>query len=486
MADLRGKTLGKYTLQERIGRGGMSDVYWAAPQDGGFEVAIKVLTLDSDQAESEVFLARFQRETEIIRQLKHPHILPILDFGHEDEFVYFVTRLITGGTLADVIRSKPLDAEAAYHWVRQIAAALDHAHAEGVIHRDLKPSNVLIDEAMNAYLMDFGIAKLSNQTSGLTQTGNVIGTPAYMAPEQWRDQSLDARTDVYGLGIMTYLLLTGHTPFEAETAHAMMYYHLDELPPAPRIYVPGLAPAVEKVVLKALAKKPEDRYVSAGALATDLQHAVEGQPTLAEQAPIAALFAPHAPTPLTIPRPDPPTNYRPRTATYPIPEHLRRQQSRASLPRWMIGGGLGVVALLLVAFGVLAFGLLRGGANTPPASTPIPTSFPPTPSPIVTPNERPIDVPRIRLDSPGEMVVAVGEGITIQVAAFDTQGVTRIELRRFGVVLDDVVSAAPAGDKQLTATLVYIPDSPGQHRLEVLAFRGELPGDARYVTVTVQ
>lgn len=488
MADLRGKRLGKCTLIERIGRGGMSNVYRAKADDADEEVAVKVLTLDPEQEESDVFLARFEREIGIIAKLRHEHILPILDYGRDDEFAYFVMPLISGGTLADVIRRGPLDVNAASHWLTQIASALDHAHQSQVIHRDLKPSNVLLDEDGNAYLTDFGIAKLANFTSGLTQTGNVIGTPAYMAPEQWRDEKLDPRADVYGLAIMTYLMLTTHTPFEAETAHGMMYQHLDQIPPSMRVFNAAIPEQVDRVVLRALAKAREERFASAGEFAAVFREAVEygvmpppivGVPPSLPQSTTSM----HDLTPEEVP----PPIYGPyRPTYYPIPEHLLREKAREPTRWWIFLVSIGLVTVVTVAFlsliivGGMLLEAARSGSNeaAPPSMTP---------SPVVTPNERPLDVPRIRVDFPvEEITVSLGESVIIQASAFDNQGVTRVELRRFGIALSEVRSNQPNGESPFAVQLVYTPDSTGIHRLELVAFRGDLEGEPRFITIQVR
>ncbi|NJL95479.1 MAG: serine/threonine protein kinase, partial [Anaerolineae bacterium] len=264
MDELTGKQIGPYALAERIGRGGMSEVYRSEDEDGT-AVALKLLRIDPAQEDNEVFLVRFEREAQIILDLQHPNILSILDYGQASGYAYIVTPYIAGGTLADVIRRGPVELVQAARWLVQIAAALDHAHAMHIVHRDLKPSNVLLDEAGKPFLMDFGIARFSNMVRDLTETGSVLGTPAYMAPEQWRAEPLNARTDVYGLAVMAFLMLTTHTPFEADTPHALMYRHLDEAPTPLARYLPEVPPGLEAVIQKALTKSAAGRHASAGA-----------------------------------------------------------------------------------------------------------------------------------------------------------------------------------------------------------------------------
>jgi serine/threonine protein kinase len=158
-----------------------------------------------------------------------------------------------------------------------VGAALDYAHNQGVIHRDVKPPNVIFNEQDQAILTDFGIVKLANETTALTQTGGVIGTPYYMAPEQWTTGQMDARTDLYALGVMVYQMLTGQVPFSGQTPHRIMYAHLNETPPPLHVLNPALSPVVEKVLLKMLAKSPAQRYQTAGQFCADLQAALSGR-----------------------------------------------------------------------------------------------------------------------------------------------------------------------------------------------------------------
>ncbi len=260
-------TLGNYEIVSRIGKGGMATVYRARQVNMQRDVAIKIIS--ADLAEDPQFMARFEREAQVIANLQHPRILPVHDFGHEGEIAYLVMRLIEGESLYTRLRRGSLPLRQASKYVDQVSEALDYAHSQGVIHRDLKPNNVLIDEWDNLYLMDFGLAKIVAASQSLTQTGAVLGTPAYMAPEQWRGEPVDARTDVYALGVILYEMVVGHTPFESDTPFTLMYKHCNDAPPSPRDTSPELPEAVEGVILKALAKQPEQRFQSAGELARE-------------------------------------------------------------------------------------------------------------------------------------------------------------------------------------------------------------------------
>jgi serine/threonine-protein kinase len=275
------QTLGNYEIVSKLGKGGMATVYRARQRNMQRDVAIKVMS--ADLAADPEFVARFEREAHVIARLEHPRILPVHDFGHEGELFYLVMRLVEGESLYYRLKRGPLPLKTVARYLSQIAEALDYAHAEGVSHRDLKPNNILIDQWDNLYLMDFGLAKIMAATQSLTQTGVVLGTPAYMAPEVWRGEPVDARTDVYALGVILYEMVLGHTPFESDTPFTLMYKHINDPPPAPRDAMPDLPVEVEQVILKALAKDKDARYQSAGDLARAFNEVMRVAGTLPER-----------------------------------------------------------------------------------------------------------------------------------------------------------------------------------------------------------
>lgn len=260
---LIGKTLGQFEIRDVIGRGGMATVYRAHQKTMKRDVAVKVMKREI--SEDEEFIQRFEREAEIFAVLQHPHILPVIDFGRSDEgWIYIVFRLVEGGGLDSQIRKKgSIEVAPAAKMLSQIGSALTFAHEKHIIHRDLKSNNILLDNRDNAYLTDFGIAKMLASTTRLTSTDHIMGTPSYMAPEQWRGETIDARTDIYALGVIAYEMLSGTLPYMADTPFTLMYKHMNETPPPLSALPKKIPEAVEAVISRAMAKLPEDRFQSA-------------------------------------------------------------------------------------------------------------------------------------------------------------------------------------------------------------------------------
>jgi serine/threonine protein kinase len=269
---LIGKKLGQYEILEEVGRGGMATVYRARQQSMNRIVAVKVLPrhLLHDPG----FYERFEREVDVIAHLEHPHILPIYDYGQDEGAPFIVMRYLAGGSLEQRIRRGATPLEELEKPLRQIAQALDHAHQQGIIHRDLKPGNIMLDETGNAYLSDFGIARVL----GSDLTGSmIIGTPSYMSPEQANGLPIDARSDIYALGVVLFELITGRLPYQAETPMAVLLKHINEPMPPIRDFRADVDEAVETVITKATAKDPDDRFSSASDLAQAFSAALRGE-----------------------------------------------------------------------------------------------------------------------------------------------------------------------------------------------------------------
>jgi serine/threonine-protein kinase len=272
MSELIGRKLGKYTLEARLGEGGMAAVYQSQHPQFHRPVAIKILPPTIGQDPS--FRARFAREGQTIASLNHPGIIRVYDIDEAEGLFYMVMDLLPGGTLEARLRDGGLDRKWSADVIVKMAEALDYAHARGVIHRDIKPSNILLDAEGQPVLADFGIARMA-QAEGepnLTAAGMVMGTPAYMAPEQLGGGQPDARSDIYALGVVLYQLLAGRAPFTGDTM-AVVTAHMTKQPQALRELVSDLPPALDAVVLQALAKQPEHRFKSAGVFAQALRSA---------------------------------------------------------------------------------------------------------------------------------------------------------------------------------------------------------------------
>jgi serine/threonine protein kinase len=267
MENLIGKQLGAYRVEAPLGEGGMAAVYMGYQPAMDRYVALKILP--QQMPGDTEFTARFQQEARVVARLQHPHILPVFDYGEVDGLAYLVMPLVMGGTLAGLMRGQPLPLSQLRMVVNQVGDALDYAHSQGVIHRDVKPGNVLLDERGNCLLTDFGLAKIMQAAPGLSASGGIIGTPTYMSPEQGQGRTLDGRSDVYSLGVILYEMAVGRPPFMADTPIATVVKHINDSIPPPREVNPALPEPVERVILKSLAKEPDDRYPTARAMVLD-------------------------------------------------------------------------------------------------------------------------------------------------------------------------------------------------------------------------
>jgi serine/threonine-protein kinase len=326
-----GDVFGGYRIEAVAGRGGMGVVYRAVQLDGGRVVALKLIA--SDRAADPEFRQRFQREQHLAAAIDHPNVVPVHGVGEEDGQLYLAMRYVRGTDLHELIRSEgPLSAARAAAIVRQVAAALDAAHAAGLVHRDVKPANVLVagggaDE--RAYLSDFGLSRLQASDTRLTQTGGWIGTTDFTSPEQLRGEHVDARADVYSLGCVLFTTLAGRPPFVRDTVPATILAHLSD--PPPRATEIGAPEGFDRVIARALAKEPAERYPSAGDLARAADAAARGEPvTESERSVAVGPAAPgvpsngHAAAPTAVTTISaPPTAVRPKPAARP-PRRPRR------------------------------------------------------------------------------------------------------------------------------------------------------------------
>lgn len=382
-----GKTIGGYAIEAPIGRGGMATVYLARQTSMNRTVALKILP--RDQMKDEAYYKRFEREVSIVAQLEHRSIVPVYDHGEHEGQPFIALRYMSGGSLDAPLQNGPLPLARVLMIYQQIAPALDYAHAKGVLHRDLKPSNVLLDDAGGAYITDFGIARVfgENTTTQVTLTQHgVVGTPAYMSPEQAQGQSLDGRSDVYSLGVMLFELVTGRRPFHAETPYSIAVMQVTAEPPNPRQFNPTLSLSLEQVILKSLRKRPDDRFQTAVELTEALKMAIENpsgfnpHETQPNRRPRSADTQPVSVPAAALATPAP----QPRTATPPTPVSAMRgvrvptkppKTKRETGGVWMsmtVGALMGCVLLTAIGLGAIWIG---GGLLAPdPTSTASPTA----------------------------------------------------------------------------------------------------------------
>jgi eukaryotic-like serine/threonine-protein kinase len=274
----------RYELGETLGYGGMSEVHRGRDVRLGRDVAVKVLR--ADLARDPQFQHRFRREAQNAAALNHPAIVAVYDTGEtvseNGSLPYIVMEFVDGRTLRDIVKTEgPMDEQRAMETMADVCAALDFSHRNGIIHRDVKPANVMINNAGSVKVMDFGIARALADGQGVTQTAAVVGTAQYLSPEQARGELVDARSDVYAAGCVLYELITGDPPFTGDSPVAVAYQHVREDPIPPSHQNPGVSPALDAVVLKAMSKNPANRYQSAAEMRTDMVRVLSGQRQLA-------------------------------------------------------------------------------------------------------------------------------------------------------------------------------------------------------------
>jgi eukaryotic-like serine/threonine-protein kinase len=358
MNERQGVMLGQYRLEAVVGRGSTATVYRGYQQSLGRYVAVKVLHPNLIPH----FDVRFEREAQAVAQLQHRNILPIYDYGEQDDQRYFVTQYIAEGhTLADLSAGRPLPPLTALQLIADVLAALDYAHRRGIIHRDVKPSNILMPAPDWPLLADFGIAKLLDETRHLTPPGQMVGTAAYLAPERALGRPADARADLYSAGVVLYELVTGQVPFSAPSPTATMMMHVQApLPPA-RSLNPAVPEAVDALLARALEKNPERRYQDAAAMLADVRQTIRLVEREAARAELASLLERRAGEPLRhnydtvelTPPPGPPPRVPPPRSTAPPPWSPPTLPARPA-PRSNGATALAGLAALLVGAALLA------------------------------------------------------------------------------------------------------------------------------------
>jgi len=362
-----GTRFGPYELQSVIGIGGMGEVFRAFDTARERLVAIKLLR--PEMAADPSFQERFRRESRIAARLQEPHVIPVHDFGEIDGVLYIDMRLVEGASLKDVLRGHgPLQPRRAVAIIRQVASALDAAHANALVHRDIKPENVLLTPDDFAYLVDFGIAHGGGEAT-VTSTGLVVGSCAYMAPERFSGERGGPASDVYSLACLLYETLTGRAPFEAADVRQVMSAHMFSAPPRPSIMRRGISRALDDVVARGMAKTPGDRYTSAGDLARAAGAAAE---RAAPAAPVAAV-SPAAP--------GPPPSTRQFSGAYPTPPPYAPPPPSPRPTRRFSRGQVGLILATIVLLTaaavlalVLAFGSGGGGTVSPRLTAPATSS----------------------------------------------------------------------------------------------------------------
>lgn len=366
-----GTDFGKYRLTTLLGKGGMGEVYEAYDTEKGRTVALKILA--EDHAKDERFRARFLRESHAAAVLQEPHIVPIHDWGEIDGKLYIDMRLVQGKTLHELAQQKPLEPERAVAIILQVAAALDAAHQECLVHRDVKPQNIMVTSADFAYLVDFGIAEAEGD-SHLTMAGTKVGSLAYMAPERFSDDQTSAATDTYSLACVLYEALTGDAPFSSSSMEQLIASHVAAPPPLASAANPRVPAALDAVITRGMAKEPDDRYGSAGALGRAAQRALAGG------GPDTGSISPGAPT-VTAPPQTPPT--APPRSPNPVYTTPGQTHSTISSTSGEVETGsrsssvsmalVGITAAVLLGALGMVVGLLisKKGSDAPaPAATP--------------------------------------------------------------------------------------------------------------------
>lgn len=357
-----GETIGPYKIVAQIGQGGMATIFKAYQTNLDRYVALKVMhpALKEDRS----FVMRLQREATVIAKLNHPNIVAVHDFREYEGIPFLVLQYIEGKTLKDVLKEQKLNTQQILNIVRPVADALSYAHARGVLHRDVKPSNILIDNEGHVYLSDFGLARIAQSGESTASQDMMIGSPHYLSPEQAKSEPVDERTDVYSLGVVLYEMFVGRVPFKAETTYATILAHINDPPPPPRSLNPKVPPAVEQVILKALAKNPNDRYPSVREMMRALENAVRGPRDMDEPAAPIPLIE-YKPSPEVVTPPPQARVTAPKSSATAVPR--AQQPARRAKPRAWLPFAIAFVAFIafIACLGVGALVIVPALSSTP-------------------------------------------------------------------------------------------------------------------------
>jgi len=439
---------GRYKVDGLIGRGGMGAVFKAVDMTLDRPVAIKVLP--PEMSHDEKFVGRFEREARTAAKLDHPSIIPIYAVESSGGLHYFVMKFITGRSLDQVLDAGPVPIELAQRVVWQCATALGHAHQRGVIHRDIKPGNIMIDDEGRSVLTDFGISKALQAATQLTATGQVIGTPHYMSPEQAKGLNVDGRSDQYSLALVAYRMLTGDLPFQDESVHTVLYKQIFEEPPPLNEKRPDAPAFLVDAIRRGMTKNPDERFATMEEFATAVWPENPVAPTGGLHGSMAAVTGPSlADQPTEITSATPPTPSTPAPAASPKP--APRKKSRA-VP------AIAAVVVILGGAGA-AFVMMQGGggeAATPPVAV---ASQEPAAQPAAPPAQAPAAVPETVVVN----VPAAPPPVTqpaVQPPARPQMGFITISATPFGRVSIDGVEIQDT-------PLVGYELSPGRHIISV-------------------
>jgi serine/threonine protein kinase len=409
-------TIGRYEILREIGRGAMGIVYEAHDPALDRTVALKVIQPSAEGESARIFEERFLAEAKAAAAVQHPGIVVVHDVGRDETTgaLFIALELLRGETLADLGERGPLDWHAVLAIVARVGRALHHAHAQGVVHRDIKPANVVVLPSGDVKVTDFGIARLESARRRLTTTGEFIGTPLYTAPEQAKTEDVDGRADVFSLASVAYTLLTGHAAFFAPTIPGIVHRVVYEEPEPLSRWVPDVPADVQRLLFRALAKDPAQRYPTAQALAEDAEDILAGRPPrhLAGEelvvvdepdSPLAALLAPmtRPPTALpSLPAPSQPARPGAGATPAPLPAPPPRRRPRRTVVLAGVAGGLAVLGFVLLSlWPTPSPGPTAPSESESPATLPSPAHTP-SPSPTATPPPRPAppEPGRLRID----------------------------------------------------------------------------------------